>query len=196
MNFLISLVFLIGVIYVFLRIVRAGIRKLGRFGSFGEAEEAREEKSKYQYSRKDFLITRAEHECFDAIVSAVGENYYVFPQLHLSTIINHRVRGQMWYGALAHINRKSVDFVLCDKKYLSPKLAIELDDSTHERADRVERDREVERILKDAGLPLLRLQNHSRLDPVEIGQKIREALEADSVNIKTLQKIPRGSTWW
>src|SRR4051812_48819226 len=87
---------------------------------------------KYSYSKKDFIMTRAEHECFDALVKAVGEKYHVFPQVHLPSIVNNKVIGQNWKGAFKHINQKSVDFVLCDKAYLAPKLAIELDDRTHE----------------------------------------------------------------
>jgi very-short-patch-repair endonuclease len=97
--------------------------------------------------------------------------------VHLSTLLDHSVKGQNWRVVLAHINRKSVDFILCDKAYISPKLAIELDDRSHERPDRQERDKEVERILKDAGLPLLRLENHRRFNPVELSQKIQELLK-------------------
>jgi len=131
---------------------------------------------KYNYSKKDFIMTRAEHECFDALVKAVGEKYHVFPQVHLPSIVNNKVVGQNWKGAFKHINQKSVDFVLCDKAYLAPKLAIELDDKSHERADRIDRDGEVERILADAGLPLLRLENHGRFDPADLSRRIDESL--------------------
>ena len=133
-----------------------------------------EEKAKYRYNRKNFFLTRAEHECYDALAQAVGSEYLLFAQVHLPTIVDHTVRGQDWRAALAHINRKSVDFVLCDKEHISPKLAIELDDKSHERSDRQERDREVERILKEAGIPLLRLENHGVFNPSELATKIRE----------------------
>lgn len=132
------------------------------------------EKPKYSYTRKQFFLTRAEHECYDALIAAVGDKYHVFAQVHLPTILDNKVKGQDWRAALAHINRKSVDFVLCDKAYISPKLAIELDDKSHERPDRQERDREVERILSDAGVPLLRLENKGRFDPQELAQRINE----------------------
>lgn len=106
----------------------------------------------------------------------MGNEYHVFAQVHLPTILDNKVKGQDWRAALAHINRKSVDFVLCDKAYLSPKLAIELDDKSHERIDRQERDREVERILSDAGMPLLRLENRGRFDVEELARKVREQL--------------------
>jgi len=141
-------------------------------GGFADVEE----KAKYRYNRKNFFLTRAEHECYDALVEAVGAEYRIFAQVHLPTLVDHTVRGQDWRAALAHINRKSVDFVLCDKAYLSPKLAIELDDKSHERPNRQERDREVERILREAGVPLLRLENHGNFNPSELAQKIKDAL--------------------
>ena len=133
-------------------------------------------KSRYQYKRKNFLLTRAEHKCYDALVAAVGNEYYIFAQVHLPTLLDHTIRGQNWRAALAHINRKSVDFVLCDKAYISPKLAIELDDKSHERPDRKDRDVEVERILKDAGLPLLRIENRGQFNPAMLSQQIKESL--------------------
>lgn len=139
------------------------------------------EKWRYQYKRKGFFLSRAEHECYDALMSAVGSDYYIFAQVHLPTLIDNKVVGQSWHGAFSHINGKSVDFVLCDKAYISPKLAIELDDKTHERSDRQERDGEVERILKQAGMPLLRLENHGRFNPSELSLKIGCALRSSGV---------------
>lgn len=131
---------------------------------------------KYQYRRKSFFMSPAEHDCFDALIVAVGNDYYIFGQVHLPTIVNHKIYGQNYHGAFRHIDEKSVDFVLCDKNYISPKLAIELDDKSHERPDRQERDREVQSILKNAGIPLLRLENHGRFNSDELAQKIKEAI--------------------
>jgi len=133
-------------------------------------------KRQYQYKRKTFFMSKAEHECFDAITKAVGDKYIVFAQVHLPTIVDNKVIGQNWKFALRHINQKSVDFVLCDKVYISPVLAIELDDSTHELPERQARDGEVERILKSAGVPLLRLENHGQFNSIDIAQKVTLAL--------------------
>lgn len=138
--------------------------------------EHEEEKAKYRYNRKNFFLTRAEHECYDTLVEAVGTEYRIFAQVHFPTLLDHKVRGQDWRAALAHINRKSVDFVLCDRAYLSPKLAIELDDKSHEQSDRQERDREVERILHEAGIPLLRLENRGSFNSGELKDLINGAL--------------------
>jgi very-short-patch-repair endonuclease len=138
--------------------------------------EGSDDKLKYRYNRRNFFLTRAERECYDALCEAVGTEYRIFAQVHLPTLLDHTVRGQNWRAALAHINRKSVDFVLCDKAYLSPKLAIELDDKSHERPDRQERDREVERILKEAGVPLLRIENRGTFNAADLAQRIKEVL--------------------
>lgn len=129
----------------------------------------------YKYERRDFLLTRAEHEFYDLLIKAVGHTYYVFTQVHLPTLVKHKINGQNWYGAFRHIDEKSVDFVLCDKVNIAPKLAIELDDQSHERLDRQKRDGEVERILREAGLPLLRMENLGQFNASDLAQEI-EAL--------------------
>ncbi|MEN9582490.1 MAG: hypothetical protein RL641_444 [Candidatus Parcubacteria bacterium] len=142
----------------------------------GKFTDTEKQKAKYQYKRKDFFMSRAEHECFDALVLAIGDTYHVFPQVHLPTIIDSKVVGQNWNAAFRHVSQKSVDFVLCDKAYIAAKLAIELDDKTHQRQDRIERDGEIERILKATGLPLLRLENHGHFNQAELAQKIKAIL--------------------
>lgn len=138
--------------------------------------EGEGEKSKFKYTAKRYFLTKAENEFYNALGMAVGHEYRIFAQVHLGSILDEKVKGQDWRAARSHINRKSVDFLLCDKEYLSPKLAIELDDKSHEREDRKDRDGEVERILKSAGIPLLRVQNHGNFDPSDLANQIRVAI--------------------
>jgi hypothetical protein len=57
------------------------------------------EKPKYNYTRQQFFLTRAEHECYDALVAAVGDEYHIFAQVHLPTILDNKVKGQDWRAA-------------------------------------------------------------------------------------------------
>lgn len=127
----------------------------------------------YNYKKRNFLLSRAEREFYELLLEAVGQEFYVFPQIHLSSLVDNRVVGQNWFGAFRHIDEKSVDFVLCDKISLSPQIAIELDDQSHERVDRKNRDAEVNRILEMAGIPLIRIDNNSRLSGAELARKIK-----------------------
>ncbi len=140
----------------------------------GEQEER--QKTIYKYVEKKFFMTSSERTFYNSLGQAVGNDYRIFAQVHLPTIVDHKVPGQNWTPAFRHINGKSVDFVLCDKDTLSTVLAIELDDKTHERPDRAERDTEVERILQQAGVPLLRVANGRDLSPEAIGNLVRQSL--------------------
>lgn len=168
MDFTIILVIIIVVILV---IANAAIDNKKQVG-----KEEKEIKNPYRYRAKDFFMSRTEHEFFDVLIASAGERYHVFPQVHLATILDHKIKGQNWNGAFRHIDEKSVDYVLCDKAFIKPILAIELDDRTHDREERKDRDGVVESILKEAGLPLLRFENHGNFNKVDIAQRISSAL--------------------
>lgn len=123
-------------------------------------------------------MTVREHDFYDRLNNILGNEYHVLPQVHLSKLLDHTVKGQNWNAAFRHINGKSVDYVVADKKYMSPILAIELDDSTHDAYDRLERDGEVERILGEAGVPLARFRHVDQIDEetmrLQIKSKIRQ----------------------
>lgn len=108
-------------------------------------------------------MTKSERNFFILLNQAVGSDFYVFPQIHLSSLLNEKIKGQNWQRAFYHINGKSVDFVLCSKSTLEPVLAIELDDASHNREDRRARDLEVERILANANFPLIRLKTSTKV---------------------------------
>ena len=128
----------------------------------------------YSYLAKSSLMSKAESDFFIKLNRAVSERYYVFPQVHLSALLDHKVKGQEWKYAFSHVNGKSVDYVLCDRSTLAPAYVIELDDFTHERSDRIERDREVERMFQEARLPLVRFKNKDILES-EIVQALVDA---------------------
>lgn len=128
----------------------------------------------YSYTAKRLMMTRTESEFFSKLDRAVHDRYYVFPQVHLSALLDHKVKGQDWRFAFRHINGKSVDFVLCDRETLQLAYAIELDDITHEQSDRRKRDIEVERIFKEANLPLVRFKNKD-VSETEIIQALSNA---------------------
>src|SRR3989344_3851903 len=59
-------------------------------------EGGEKEKAKYQYKKKQFFLTRAEHECYDTLIAAVGNDYHIFAQVHLLTLLDNKVVGQDW----------------------------------------------------------------------------------------------------
>jgi very-short-patch-repair endonuclease len=139
-------------------------------------EFSRNRKPRFEYRRKDGVMTNAEQECYHALVSEMGSHYYFFPQMHLDTIVQPTDTRKDRFYAFRHINQKSVDFVACDKNQLRPLFAIELDDKTHNQPKRIERDREVERILRGAGIPLIRIENRGHFDPKALAGLVQKAM--------------------
>ena len=143
---------------------------------FAGGDDTAPQHAPYLYQRKQWFMTKNEHDVFDAIQAAAGNEYYLFPQVKLDKIFDWKSNGKDSVYAMRHINQKSVDFLLCDKTYINPRLAIELDDSTHEREDRRERDSQVDRIFNSANFPLLRIHYSDIANQIELKEKILKSL--------------------
>ncbi len=146
-------------IYIILALVFTAVFLLSIVRSNAASKRKVFKNNEYSYAAKSSIMTGTEGDFFLKLDQAVKERYYVFPQVHLSALLDHHVKGQEWKYAFSHINGKSVDYVLCSKATLRPTYAIELDDYTHDKADRRRRDIEVERIFKEANLPLVRFKD-------------------------------------
>jgi hypothetical protein len=129
------------------------------------------------YVLKRYLMTRAERSFFGVLEQVTDSSkYYIFPQVSLNNLVTVE-KGTGSYQAFHNkIDRKSVDFMLFEKSTISPVLAIELDDSSHDREDRQERDVFVDGVLAKAGLPLLHVRAQAAYDPKQLAVSIGEAV--------------------
>ena len=135
-------------------------------------------RSRLPYRRVDSLLTPAERS-FYAVLARVAEaeKVQVFAKVRLADLFwlpgdaDNRLRHQN------RINQKHVDFVLCDRRQLAPLVAIELDDSSHQRRDRQDRDAFVNEACAVAGLPLVRVPVQTRYDDRELAGSVRRAIE-------------------
>ena len=121
-------------------------------------------------------MTPSENEFFDVLLKIVNSQYYVFPQIHLSSILDHKINGQSWKGAWGSIQQKSVDFTICDTRSRLPILVIELDDMTHDRDDRKLRDMKVDQVFEQAGLPILHFRTGAITDYEQVKSRIAEKI--------------------
>lgn len=130
------------------------------------------------YRRKDFLLTAGERAFLGALDMAAGSEARVFAKVRLADLVwmGKGVSGRV--GHQNRVNMKHVDFVVCEAKTLRPWVAVELDDSTHEREERKARDEFVEEALKAAGLPLVRVRARGSGYVVEeLRRELRGAIE-------------------
>ena len=103
------------------------------------------------YAKK--ILSQPEQVLYHRLVKAFP-NHNIFAQVQLSRALGIK-KGFNFHEWNNRINRMSLDFVVCAKDS-SIIAAIELDDSTHERQDRVEADNKKQKALDAAGIKLVR----------------------------------------
>lgn len=115
------------------------------------------------YVSKDCMLTPAEQKVYKLLERKYGEQYYVFAQVRVVDVLQPNVKRYFtWtkeYKALFwQVSQWHFDYVLCDKNDFSVLCALELDDLSHDRSDRIRRDRILNAVCKDAGLQLERMR--------------------------------------
>jgi len=121
------------------------------------------------YERKDAFLTPSERSLYGVLEGvAAAQGLRVFARVRLEDLI------EVHQGNLPP---RLVDFVLCDREQLAPRLAIQL----HETTPQGDPDEFVTWALSAAGLPSLWLPERPAYAPQEVASLIREtlALEED-----------------
>lgn len=111
-----------------------------------------------------------------------GDEYFVFPQVHYSHLMSPK--GVGWVenrGLRSRIDRKSADFVFCDRKKVIPVLVIELDGKVHTYDKKRKRDDFIDELMGAVGLPIIHL-NSENMDKKFIKNKIEAVLDQANKN--------------
>ena len=116
-----------------------------------ERDSAAETKPFPEYRRKNAVLTRSEAEAFSLLKELFGEKYEIFPQVPLVAVID-KITQTSYRTELFRV----ADFLIADRVTFAPLILIEIDDSSHFRSDRAERDRKVNEICERARLPIVR----------------------------------------
>ena len=112
------------------------------------------------YERKPFLFDNVtELNLYRILSDLFGNQYHIFVQVNYSHLIQPKKSGYKEERRFrSSIDRKSADFVLCDKDRVVPQLIIELDGSAHNFASKQKRDEFINELTKIVGLPILHLK--------------------------------------
>ena len=115
------------------------------------------------YRLRDDFLSRGEFAFYQALRRAVEGKAIVCPKVNLADIF-FVARPNENQSYRNKIDRKHVDFLLCDPTTMQPLAGVELDDSSHARQDRQDRDKFVDQVFKTAGLPLIHVVARSSYD--------------------------------
>ena len=136
--------------------------------------KAKNKKTDYSqsYQAKYLLTTNEWHEYKKLEKYAAELGLLICPKVRLLDIIEPRKGEKDYLALLGKVQSKHVDFLVCDKD-LHIKCIIELDDNSHNRKDRQERDAFVDQILTSVGYKII----HTRA----ITETTLEGITADEV---------------
>ncbi len=155
---------LVGAAFILKTLVEERLRKARAAGGGGAGTPdagARSASGPPPFRGVSCFLSRAEAEFFRALVAAAGPERHVFAKVRLEDLLE-LPRGvenrQAWRN---RVSQKHIDFVVCDRATLKPLTLIELDDFSHARPDRVDRDNFVDEVCRRAGLRIVRASTGS-----------------------------------
>ena len=132
------------------------------------------------YRLRDDFLSPGELAFYRVLVTTVDGTAVVLTKVNLSDLFFvSRSRQNAAYRN--RIDRKHVDFLLCDATTMRPRVGIELDDRSHDAANRKERDRFVERVFETAGLPLVRVPLRSGYSVIELRSLLAPHVQANRI---------------
>lgn len=108
--------------------------------------------------QRNWLFTYNEKDAYQKLkLIAEKLGYTVFAKVRLLDLVEP-IKGNKKYKAYFwKIQAKHVDFVLCDYKLVA-KYIIELDDSSHDKKDRKERDNFVDEVVESVGYKIIHVR--------------------------------------
>ena len=131
----------------------------------------------YPYRVRDNFLTPAELSFYQVLKMVVEAQTVIFVKVRLWDIF-YVARPDENRKAMYHIDQKHVDFLLCHPDTLQPLMGIELDDASHQREERQQRDELVDSVFQTAELLLVRVPARYNYDVDEIATLLLPDVEA------------------
>jgi hypothetical protein len=133
---------------------------------------------KYPYMLSSSFLSPAEHNFFSVLRTTVSDQALISAKVSLGDLFEVKSKDPSEFRVYRNkIDRKHVDFLLCDPKTVRPLVGIELDDKSHQRSDRQTRDEFVEHVFQAANLPLVRVPVKTAYSVAELGKQLQPYLK-------------------
>jgi hypothetical protein len=147
------------------------------------------------FKLRDDFLSNAEISFCQVLRGVVAERALVCPKVNLGDLFFVATGNRRKNRALTNrVDRKRVDFLLCEPKTMHPVVGAELDDRSHDKGDRQVRDQLVEKVFTAAGLPLVRFTVKSGYASSEVEAQINAFLEERIASSPILAKSPGATT--
>lgn len=155
------------------------VRFLHRIGKFirglqrGVAGKLRDRR--LPFCSRTYLLSKNEAAFFHSLSRVVGNQYVISMKVRLADVLKCSREG--WREGYGNkISQKHLDFVLCDPRTIRIIAAIELDDASHQRRDRIDRDAFLDAAMKAAAVPLIRVPAAMQYSVDKLAAKLNSVL--------------------
>ena len=138
-----------------------------------------EDIEKLPYRRK-FLLTKNEYWFYKSLKEIADKyGFAVLAKIRFADLVevSAEVDKKEYMKYFGKIKSKHIDFILCKKDNLYPELLIELNDSSHNKEDRIKRDDFIKKIAEKVGYKMIFVSGTQNLE-----ETIIKALEIKSEN--------------
>lgn len=113
----------------------------------------------FPYQKKNYLFTKAESKFLYNLIRITPKRYIVMGKVRMAdTFLIKGAYGVEYKIAFSKIKSKHFDFVIVRESDYSIYAAIELDDSSHNSQERIERDIFVDSLCRETGFKLFRFR--------------------------------------
>ena len=186
-NTYLGLIFIILILITYIIIMKIINKEKEKYKNFNNSPTPMSSNFYFKnyYEAKRYLITKNELNFYKILIEVASElNLIVFSQVSLYNIIrtknglNNSVK-QKFFNKIAS---KSIDFVLVNPENCRIKLCIELDDTTHNSPNRIERDNFINELFRQLDIGLLRYPVYDKYFKDILKKRIQE-------NIKNINYI-------
>lgn len=149
---------------------------LGRKRPTSVAHRVESSSEPFPYKKAQYLLSATERTFYDTVRLAVGGRYTVFAKVRMIDVLSLPQDAPGYQTAFNKVIQKQLDFVLFAPDSAEPVLVIELDDRSHQRRDRQDRDGFVNDVFKAARISILRVRARSGYNRKELAGFIEQAV--------------------
>lgn len=131
--------------------------------------------SSLPYKSRTYLLSKGEAAFYHVLLPLVGNQCTIAMKVRLSDIV--KCSREAWRAGYGNrIVQKHVDFVLIDARNTRILGVIELDDRSHDRQSRRDRDDFVDAVLGSAGIPIAHVRAASHYDRNAVRERLSAVL--------------------
>lgn len=146
-------------------------------------------KNEPTYIKKTGLLTPSERSFFGVIEQIINNKARIFCKVRIADImdISGIKNKRSWWKAFSKISQKHIDFIICSKDDFSFYCAIELNDKSHNKEERKQRDEFIRKIFISVGLPLIEINTSRQYRLSELKEiiypKLPKEISSELINL-------------